>query len=152
MGYTTNPLCQVAGTTFITRRFGHRPKSRFRLSSERDPMALSLADVNLANLDKVQAELNNQYQEVHTEIFAVDVTKMADIYASLQSAASKFGRIDISIQGARITGFPAAMHGFSLEDWQPVIDINLAGLALHTHEVNYMAVVGLTNLDTSTRR
>ncbi|KAJ0423556.1 hypothetical protein BJY00DRAFT_299721 [Aspergillus carlsbadensis] len=114
MACPTNPLCHVTGTAFITG----------------SGSGLALADVNLASLEKVQAELNKQYPDVRVEVFAMDVTKEAEISAAVQSAASKFGRIDISIQGAGITGFPAATHESSLEAWQPVIDINLTGVML----------------------
>jgi NAD(P)-dependent dehydrogenase (short-subunit alcohol dehydrogenase family) len=60
----------------------------------------------------------------------MDVTKEVDISAAVQSAASKFGGIDISIHGAGITGLPAATQESSFENWQPVIDINLTGVML----------------------
>jgi NAD(P)-dependent dehydrogenase (short-subunit alcohol dehydrogenase family) len=60
----------------------------------------------------------------------MDVTKEAETSTAVQSAASKFGRIDISIHGAGITGLPAATHESSLENWQPAIDINLTGVML----------------------
>ncbi|KAL2859588.1 hypothetical protein BJX68DRAFT_117065 [Aspergillus pseudodeflectus] len=70
----------VAGPTFIIRWLGYdipsghltgvaiteQVSAKVSLSStvRTGSMALSLADVNLANLERVQAELYKQYQEV----------------------------------------------------------------------------------------
>lgn len=48
----------------------------------------------------------------------------------MQSAADKFGRIDISIHGAGIGGKPAPTHELPLSDWQRVIDVNQTGVLL----------------------
>lgn len=87
-------------------------------------------DVSIPNLESVQAELREQYPHVRVEIFTVDVTKEEQIAAAVQSAADKFGRIDISIHGAGIGGNPAPTHELPLSDWQRVIDVNQTGVLL----------------------
>jgi NAD(P)-dependent dehydrogenase (short-subunit alcohol dehydrogenase family) len=75
---------------------------------------LALADVNITNLQNVQAELSNQHPDVSVEIFSVNVTDEKEIAAVVQFAA-KFGRIDISIHTADITGAVAPTHEYPLE-------------------------------------
>ncbi|KAL2807557.1 hypothetical protein BJX63DRAFT_67314 [Aspergillus granulosus] len=130
MSDTARPPCHVTGTAFITGAGSGIGKSVALVLAQNGIQGLALADINTANLEKVQIELSKQYPDVRVEILAMDVMKEEEIAAAVQSAASKFGRIDISIHGAGITGFPYPTHELSLEDWQPVININQTGVML----------------------
>lgn len=58
----------------------------------------------------------------------LDVTDAEAVSAAAASVADKFGRIDVLVASAGITGATVPVHEFPLESWRRVIDINLNGL------------------------
>ncbi|KAL3462434.1 hypothetical protein BJX64DRAFT_259135 [Aspergillus heterothallicus] len=130
MNESVNPPCQVSGTAFITGGGSGIGKTIAFVYAENGIQGLALADVNTVNLEQVKADLGKQYPDVRVETFPMNVIEEEQIATAVQSAASKFGRIDISIHGAGILGFPAPTHELPLEDWRPVIDTNQTGVML----------------------
>ncbi|KAL2857372.1 hypothetical protein BJY01DRAFT_231105 [Aspergillus pseudoustus] len=131
MSKTVRPPCHVRlsspGLVQVWHRIGKTVASVY---ARNGIQGLALADVNIANLEIVQAELRKEYPDIRVEIFAMNVLKEEEIEAAVQSAASKFGRIDISVHGAGIIGFPSPTHEMPLEAWEPVIGINQTGVML----------------------
>ena len=62
-----------------------------------------------------------------------DVTKEADVRRAVQQAITRWGRLDILINGAGI-GSRHPAEGYPLERWQTVLDINLTGTFLFCRE------------------
>lgn len=62
-----------------------------------------------------------------------DVTNEADVKRAVQQALSRWGRLDILINGAGI-GARHPAEGYPLERWQTVLDINLTGTFLFCRE------------------
>ncbi|OQE13261.1 hypothetical protein PENFLA_c051G10230 [Penicillium flavigenum] len=124
------PPCHVTGTAFITGGGSGIGKFIASTYAQNGIEGLALADINITNLQNVQAELSNLYPDVRVEVFSVNVTEEKQIAAIIQSAAAKFGRIDISIHAAGITGAVAPTHEYPLEDWQRVINTNQTGVML----------------------
>ncbi|KKK23531.1 hypothetical protein ARAM_003924 [Aspergillus rambellii] len=91
---------------------------------------LALADISTSSLDNIQSQLKSQYPDIRVETFPLDVAKEEEIATAIQSAAEKFGRIDISIHGAGIAGMMAQTHELPLSEWQKVIDVNQTGVML----------------------
>lgn len=58
----------------------------------------------------------------------VDVTEPASIQAALAQTLASFGRVDMLINSAGITGPTMALDAFDDAVWQRVIDINLVGV------------------------
>jgi NAD(P)-dependent dehydrogenase (short-subunit alcohol dehydrogenase family) len=94
--------------------------------------ALALADISLPALEATQVELLQRHPHLADQvaIYTVNVTKEEEISAAVQSAAQRFGRIDISIHGAGISGVGAHTHELDLKEWQRVIDVNQTGVML----------------------
>ncbi|KAL4744532.1 hypothetical protein BDW72DRAFT_208940 [Aspergillus terricola var. indicus] len=119
MAATSNPPCQVTGGASGTTTLTHPGigKSIAHTYAQNGISALALADSH--------PHLANQIA-----IYTVNVTKEEEIAAAVQAAAQRFGRIDISIHGAGISGGFAHTHGLDLKEWQKVIDVNQTGVML----------------------
>ncbi|KAL3478180.1 hypothetical protein BJX99DRAFT_224740 [Aspergillus californicus] len=124
------PPCGVTGTAFITGGASGIGKTVASTYAQNGIKGLALVDVNITSLRTVQTELSQQYPDIHVEIFPADVSDEEKIAAAVQSAAEKFGRIDISVHGAGITGAVCPTHQCPLAEWQRVIDINQTGVML----------------------
>lgn len=67
------------------------------------------------------------------EAVEAEVTNEADVKRAVQAAVSRWGRLDILINGAGI-GARHPAEGYPLERWQAVLDINLTGTFLFCRE------------------
>lgn len=61
-------------------------------------------------------------------VAAVDVADPNAVAAAAESSCAAFGRIDLLVCSAGITGATAPVKDFPIESWQRVIDINLNGV------------------------
>ncbi len=59
---------------------------------------------------------------------SLDVTDPAAVESAVKDAAKSFGKIDILIASAGITGPNVPTWEYPIEDWKRVIDVNLNGL------------------------
>jgi 2-dehydro-3-deoxy-L-rhamnonate dehydrogenase (NAD+) len=59
---------------------------------------------------------------------SLDVTDPAAVESAVKDAANSFGKIDILIASAGITGPNVPTWEYPIEDWKRVIDVNLNGL------------------------
>ncbi|MFV3126034.1 SDR family NAD(P)-dependent oxidoreductase [Niveispirillum sp. KHB5.9] len=62
------------------------------------------------------------------DVIPLDVTDADAVTAAAATVAEKFGRIDVLVASAGITGATVPVHEFPLDSWRRVIDINLNGL------------------------
>jgi NAD(P)-dependent dehydrogenase (short-subunit alcohol dehydrogenase family) len=60
----------------------------------------------------------------------VDVTDEAAVISGIASIAAKFGKIDILVNAAGITGPDVPIEHYSLSDWRRTLDINLTSTFL----------------------
>lgn len=58
----------------------------------------------------------------------VDVTDAAKLVSAAESVYEKFGRIDVLVAGAGITGPTATLWEYPVEEWRRVIDVDLHGV------------------------
>jgi len=63
-----------------------------------------------------------------THSVQVDVTDAAKLASAAETVYAKFGRIDVLVGSAGITGPTAKLWEYPLEDWRRVIDIDLNGI------------------------
>ena len=82
---------------------------------------LALWDMDRAALDRHGARLN-----AHIE--ALDMTDADAVLRAADATAAKWGKIDILIAAAGITGPNATAWEYPLEAWRRVIDVNLNGV------------------------
>jgi 2-dehydro-3-deoxy-L-rhamnonate dehydrogenase (NAD+) len=84
---------------------------------------VSLWDRDAAALSKAAASIG---ADVHTA--QVDVTDAAKLVSAAQAVYSQFGRIDILVASAGITGPTAKLWEYPVDEWRRVIDIDLNGI------------------------
>lgn len=140
--------CQVTGTAFITGGgSGTRCKTPLSLSSQianglgigkstaltlaqNGIGALALLDLNLPLLEATRDEIRSRFPHAEVEILRVDVADEASVQAAVHAVVQRFGRIDIGINCAGISGSPTPTHEMSLAEWQKVVDVNQTGVWL----------------------
>jgi NAD(P)-dependent dehydrogenase (short-subunit alcohol dehydrogenase family) len=84
---------------------------------------VSLWDRDAAMLAKAAASVSGG---AHTA--QVDVTDAAKLAGAAEAVYEKFGRIDVLVASAGITGPTAKLWEYPLEEWRRVIDIDLHGV------------------------
>jgi 3-oxoacyl-[acyl-carrier protein] reductase len=94
--------------------------------------AVALWDVDATELDEARSRLAApDTVSVHT----VDVTQDAAVAAATAATVARFGKIDILINNAGITGGNALAWDLSPEVWRRVLEVNLTGPFLTCHWV-----------------
>lgn len=91
---------------------------------------LSLLDINISALQSVRDELQAQYPTIQTLVLQTDVVNESSVATAIQQTAEKYGRIDIAINSAGISGNPCPTHEMSLSEWKRVTDVNQTGVWL----------------------
>lgn len=91
---------------------------------------LALLDVNISALENIRDELQAQYPTIQTLVLQTDVSDESSVATAIQKTTEKYGRIDIAINSAGISGNPCPTHELSLGEWKKVIDINQTGVWL----------------------
>lgn len=83
----------------------------------------------------------------------VDCTDEASVDQAVRDTLSRFGRIDILVNAAGITGPTVRIEDYSLKDWRRTLDINLTGTFLCSRAVvpsmrsrNYGRIVNLASV------
>ncbi|KAB8233861.1 SDR family NAD(P)-dependent oxidoreductase [Aspergillus alliaceus] len=122
--------CKVTGTAFITGAGSGIGKTTALNFARHGITSLALLDINLAQLENTRNELHIAFPHVEVEALHVDVTDEASVDGAIEMAVSRFGRIDIAVHSAGISGTPTKTHELHLSEWQKVIDINQTGLWL----------------------
>jgi 3-oxoacyl-[acyl-carrier protein] reductase len=84
---------------------------------------VSLWDRDAAHLSKAAAAVGAGAHTVQ-----VDVTDAEKLVSAAQAVYQKFGRIDVLVASAGITGPTAKLWEYPLEEWRRVIDIDLHGV------------------------
>ncbi|KAF2094796.1 oxidoreductase [Rhizodiscina lignyota] len=96
--------------------------------------ALSLADVNTANLEAAAKDISAKHPELQGIIIhTVDVRKSSDVDAWIKATVDKLGRLDGAANLAGVIpksiGQPSgAIERMDEDDWAFVIDVNLTGV------------------------
>ena len=83
------------------------------------------ADVALWDVDAALAE--KTANEIGAIAVRVDVSDPDSVNAALKETLDKFGRIDIAVNNAGITGPNTTTWDYKPEDWNQVMTINLTG-------------------------
>jgi NAD(P)-dependent dehydrogenase (short-subunit alcohol dehydrogenase family) len=90
--------------------------------------SLALLDLRLEKALAVEAELRERgFQSVMS--FSTDVTAKQQHVDALNSVVSRFGQVDVLVNGAGINS-PTPFLGISLEEWHSILDSQLTGTFL----------------------
>ena len=92
-----------------------------RLLAERGAQVV-IADVDLENAEKVAAEIGSDSIAV-----AVDVSDPQACDEMVQTAITTFGRLDVAVNNAGISGPQAPTGEYPLDGWAAVVGVNLSG-------------------------
>ncbi|MGO4450047.1 SDR family NAD(P)-dependent oxidoreductase [Phyllobacterium sp. TAF24] len=84
---------------------------------------VSLWDMDAARIEEARAKLGATASGI-----ALDVSDPAQVEKAAQDTADDFGKIDILICSAGITGPNAKVADYPIAEWKRVFDINLNGL------------------------
>jgi NAD(P)-dependent dehydrogenase (short-subunit alcohol dehydrogenase family) len=89
---------------------------------------LALADINADSLAKSSAALKELYPDVETLLLDLDVRNAEQVKSGIAQTVSKFGRLDIAVNNAGISGSGQQTHEIDDEEWNRVLDVNLHGV------------------------
>ncbi|MDF0598361.1 SDR family NAD(P)-dependent oxidoreductase [Psychromarinibacter halotolerans] len=96
-----------------------------------EELAAGGAKVLVADLKMEQAE--EQAKKIRdaggvAEAFSVDVSKPEQVEAMVDKAVSAFGKLDLAVNNAGVSGTSAPVGEYPLDDWNQVINVNLNGV------------------------
>lgn len=107
----------------------------------REGAKLVLADANGDAADALAKELAGSGAEVHAA--ALDVRDRAAVEATVAGAAERFGRLDVLVNSAGISGRHVPEGADFEEAWRLIMDVNVRGTLLASHAaVQAMAKTG----------
>lgn len=90
--------------------------------------SLSTKGVRLALLDKNIDSLVSLKEEIKCSVFAVDITCESEVKQAINEIADQFGRIDILVNSAGITGITnIKSHETATDNVKQVFDVNFMG-------------------------
>lgn len=91
---------------------------------------VSITDVDQTALDALAIDLNSQYGGLDVLAMHMDVASESSVNSAVGETVKRFGRIDIAINNAGVSGPRGATFETSFEEWQSTININLHGVWL----------------------
>ena len=90
--------------------------------------SLSTKGVKLALLDKNIDSLVSLKKEIKCSVYAVDITRESEVKQTIKEVSEEFGRIDILVNSAGITGITnIKSHETATDNVKQVFDVNFMG-------------------------
>ena len=106
-------------------------------------------DIDKEAIEKAKKEINSD----NFSFQLVNVTDFKAIEASVKELEKKFGKIDIFVNNAGITGMNAKVWDFPLEEWKKVIELNLnstfyccKAIVPHMIKNNYGRIINIASI------
>ncbi len=106
-------------------------------------------DIDKEAIEKAKKEINSD----NLSFQLVNVTDFKAIEASVKELEKKFGKIDIFVNNAGITGMNAKVWDFPLEEWKKVIELNLnstfyccKAIVPHMIKNNYGRIINIASI------
>ena len=106
-------------------------------------------DIDKEAIEKAKKEINSD----NLSFQLVNVTDFKAIEASVTELEKKFGKIDIFVNNAGITGMNAKVWDFPLEEWKKVIELNLnstfyccKAIVPHMIKNNYGRIINIASI------
>ncbi|PHH59148.1 hypothetical protein CDD81_3693 [Ophiocordyceps australis] len=118
----------LTGNAFISGGASGIGKATAFAFAEHGIEKLAIAGRNQNKLDATAKELNEKFPKVKVLTLAMDVSKSDQVKAGFAQLKAAFGRLDIAINNAGVTGKMAPTHSLAENEWLDVININLLGV------------------------
>ena len=106
-------------------------------------------DIDKNAIEKAQNEINSD----NFNFQIVDVTNFEIIEKSIKDLEKKFGKIDIFVNNAGITGMNAKVWDYPIDEWKKVIELNLnstfyccKAIVPHMVKNNYGRIVNIASI------
>ena len=106
-------------------------------------------DIDDSAVDKARKEINSN--NFHFQ--KVNVTVFKDIEKAINEVETKFGKIDIFVNNAGITGMNAKVWEYPLDEWNKVIELNLnatfyccKAIVPHMIKNNYGRIINIASI------
>ena len=106
-------------------------------------------DIDKKAVEKAQKEINSNY--LYFKL--VDVTDFQMIENSVKDIEKQFGKIDIFVNNAGITGMNAKVWDYPIDEWKKVIELNLnstfyccKAIVPHMVKNNYGRIVNIASI------
>lgn len=89
---------------------------------------LALTDISQKNLSATSEALKSQYPDVEIESMQIDVRDVKAVDDSMVQAVKRFGRIDVAVNVAGVSGAGKTTDASEESEWMGVLDVNLNGV------------------------
>ena len=100
---------------------------------------LALADANAELLAESNASLKELYPKVEILSLTLNVRNSEEVKAGFAQIIEKFGRLDIAVNNAGVSGMGQQTHEIDEDEWTRVLDVNLHGVwRCQREEISYM--------------
>lgn len=87
-----------------------------------------MADINLEALRTSNAALKEQFPHVEVLTLHLDVRNPSQVKEGIAKVVAQFGRLDIAVNNAGISGSGRQTHEIENDEWLGVLDVNLQGV------------------------
>lgn len=146
----------LAGKVVMVSGIGPGLGQHLALHAAREGAHIAIGARTAAKLDAVEAEVARLGLGVRVLKVPTDVRDAAQCKAFVASTAEHFGRVDVLINSAYVTGAYALAAEADLDDWRETLNVNLFGaMALIQAVAPIMAAQGggsIVNVNTKVTR
>jgi len=102
---------------------------------------IAVVDLKKKEGKMIAEEINSQGGIA--KFWHLDTTKEKDVKSVFADIASEFGKIDVLVNNAGISGVDKPPHEVTEDEWDKVMDVNVKGVFLCTkHVIPYMQKIG----------
>ncbi|KFY65059.1 hypothetical protein V496_02804 [Pseudogymnoascus sp. VKM F-4515 (FW-2607)] len=118
----------LKGAAFVTGAASGIGKATAFAFAQYGIQRIAISDRSAPDLRATALKLQAQFPFVEIKQLIIDVTKDDEIDRGVADAVAAFGRIDIAVNNAGVSGAGKATHEAPSSDWQNVVDVNLSGV------------------------
>ncbi|KAF4965813.1 hypothetical protein FSARC_6424 [Fusarium sarcochroum] len=118
----------LRGSAFITGAASGIGQQTAIAFAQHGVTKLALADVNKETLLASNEALKKQFPNVEVLSLHLDVRDSAQVKEGIAKTVAEFGRLDIAVNNAGISGSGRKTHELEDEEWLRILDVNLQGV------------------------
>ncbi|KAJ4261407.1 hypothetical protein NW762_006830 [Fusarium torreyae] len=118
----------LRGSAFITGAASGIGQQTAIAFAQHGVTKLALADVNKETLLESNDALKKQFPNVEVLSLHLDVCDSAQVKEGVAKTVAEFGRLDIAVNNAGISGSGRKTHQLEDQEWLRILDVNLQGV------------------------